>query len=413
MDFTLSADQTLIRDAVRGYCRQQYGFQARQRVLRSAGGFSRERWKTFGEMGWLGTTMPEDVGGIGGSAVDLAIILEEFGRCLALEPFVPCAVLAAEVVEAAGSREQRQLVLPPLIRGDLLVALAHAESGARGMVSFVDSRAAPQADGYALNGRKSLVLGGGAADLFVVTARTSGAADGRDGISAFLVRPDTPGLIRRTFRTVDGGQAAELLLDDVRVGRDDLVGGEGEAIVPLEDATDRAVVALCAEAVGAMDAVVTITSDFLKTRRAYGTTLSTFQALQHRLADMLTELELSRAMLFRALGALESRDRRARRQSASAAKALIGRSGRFVGSYGVQLHGGMGMSDDYIIGHLFKRLTVIETLFGNSDFHLAQFASLAEEARRPNALEAGARAGHHLAARGETSRRSESGEAPA
>jgi alkylation response protein AidB-like acyl-CoA dehydrogenase len=279
-------------------------------------------------------------------------------------------------VDAAGRPDQRQQLLPPLIRGDLLLALAHFESESRGDVRFLETRAVrTPAGGYLLTGRKSLVLGGASADVLVVSARTSGEARDRHGMSLFLVRPDARGLVRRPFRTVDGGQAAELLMDDVPVDRMSLVGQDGEAITALEDAIDRAIVGACAEAVGAMDRVVTCTRDYLKTRRAYGATLSTLQALQHRLADMLVELELSRSSLYRALAALASWERSSRRIAVSAAKALIGRSARLVGGHGIQLHGGMGMSDDYVIGHLFKRLTTIEALFGTSEFHLTRVAS--------------------------------------
>jgi alkylation response protein AidB-like acyl-CoA dehydrogenase len=371
VDFTLSTEQIILRDAVRRHCQDKYSFQDRLAILRHPEGFSREYWKAYAELGWLGVALPEDVGGYGGSAVDLALILEEFGRALVLEPFLSCAVLGAQTVNLCSREEQRSHLLPAVIRGDLLLSLAHFEMEARGDIQFVETRATRRpTGGFSLTGRKSLVLGGGSADWLIVSARTSGDAHDWSGISLFLIRPDAPGLVRRTFRTVDGGCAAELVLADLTVESSALLGEEGQAAGALQQAVDQAIVAVCAEAVGAMDRVVTVTCDYLKTRRAYGTTLSTLQAVQHRLADMLVELELSRSMLYRALAALASSEPRGRGKALSAAKALIGRSGRFVGSQGIQLHGGIGMSDDYIVGHLFKRLTVIETLFGNSDFHL-------------------------------------------
>jgi alkylation response protein AidB-like acyl-CoA dehydrogenase len=376
VDFNLSPEQQLLRDTVRACLHDKYRFQDRLTILRSAEGFSRENWRTYAELGWLGAALPNEVGGAGGSVLDLALIFEEFGRKLVLEPLLPCIVLAAHLVDVAADAEQRARLLPPLVSGHSLAALAHVEPGARGSVSFVTMRAERRRHGtYVLNGRKVLVLGGASADWLIVSARTSGDASDRDGISLFEVPADSRGLLRHPYRTVDGHQAAELVFGDVEVDRTALIGHEGQASPALEDIFDLAIVAVCAEAVGAMDSVVTITRDYLKTRRAYGTTLSTFQALQHRLADMLVELELSRSMLYRALAAMSLPDRTARRTAIAAAKALVGRSGRFVGGCGIQLHGGMGMSDDYVVGHLFKRLTVIEALFGSSDFHLARVAT--------------------------------------
>lgn len=373
MDFTLSAEQTMLRDAVRRHCQEQYHFHERLTILRRPEGFSREHWKTYARLGWLGVVLPEDVGGFAGSLVDLALIMEEFGRALVLEPFLSCAVLAAQALNAAGNEQQRRALLPPMIKGDLFLALAHFEAESRGDVQFVTTRATRTSNGrFLLSGRKSLVLGGGIADQLVISARSYGSPHDCEGISLFLVPTDARGLVRRTFRTVDGGNAAELEFTGLEVEGTALVGEEGCAAEAIQQAVDQAIISICAEAVGAMDKVVTVTRDYLKTRRAYGTTLSTLQALQHRLADMLVELELSRSMLYRALAGAANPDWQARRKALSAAKALIGRSGRFVGSQGIQLHGGIGMSDEYIISHLFKRLAVIEVLFGNSDFHLSR-----------------------------------------
>lgn len=373
MDFTLSAEQILLRDAVRQHCQEQYRFHERLAILRRPEGFSREHWRSYARLGWLGVTLPEDVGGFAGSLVDLALIMKEFGRALVLEPFLSCAVLAAQAVNAAGNKQQRQHLLSAMVKGELLLALAHFEMESRGDVQFITTRATRTANGgFLLSGRKSLVLGGGIADQFVLSARSYGGPHDWEGISLFLVPANAPRLVRRGFRTVDGGNAAELEFTQLEVEATALLGEEGCAAGAIQQAVDQAIISLCAEAVGAMDKVVTVTRDYLKTRRAYGTTLSTLQALQHRLADMLVELELSRSMLYRALAGAANPDWQARRKALSAAKALIGRSGRFVGSQGIQLHGGIGMSDEYIIGHLFKRLAVIEALFGNSDFHLSQ-----------------------------------------
>ncbi|MBZ5522429.1 MAG: acyl-CoA dehydrogenase [Acidobacteriia bacterium] len=379
MDFTLSTEQAILRDTVRRYCQERYRFQDRLALLRSREGFSREHWKTCAELGWIGAALPEDVGGFGGSAIELALILEEFGRVLVLEPFLSCAVLAAQTLNLAGLEKQRKQWLPAVIKGESILALAHFEQEARGDLRFVEARAAPVANGgYVLSGKKSMVIGGGNADQLIVSARTEGASHDAHGISLFVVSPGLPGIVRRSYRTVDGGNASEVEFDGLKVDKTAVLGVPGEAVTALEHAVDFALVGVCAEAVGAMDSVVSVTRDYLRTRRAYGTTLSTLQALQHRLADMLVELELARSTLYRALAALASPDRWARRKAVSAAKALIGRAGRYVGSYGIQLHGGIGMSDEYIVGHLFKRLTVIESVFGNSDFHLNQMMEASE-----------------------------------
>ena len=375
MDFVLTEEQKLIRQTVRSYCDKQYRFPDRLNLLRSTERSNRKHWKAYAEFGWLGAILPEDVGGSAGSLVDLAILLEELGRYLPIEPFVPCAVLAGQIINAAASPEQRQTLLPPMIRGELLLALAHTEAPGRGDTHFVQTRAVQTSRGrYAITGHKPLVLGGGSADMLVIAARTAGDSRSRYGLSLFLVPPDAPRLERRSFFLFDGEEAAELRLHEVEVEAGALLGVEHEAADAIEDAIDHAIVCTCAEAVGAMDNVVTSTRDFLKTRKAYGTTLSTFQALQHRLADMLVELELSRSMLFRVIGALASPERLVRRKAVSAAKALIGKSGRWVGAQGVQLHGGMGMAEDYVIGHLFKRLSAIDMLYGSSEFHLQQYA---------------------------------------
>lgn len=375
MDFTLSTEQTLLCETVRAYCRDKYRFHDRQRVI-AAGGFLREHWEAFASLGWLGVLLPEDIGGTSGSAVELAIVMEEFGRALVLEPFLPCAVLAGEVVNRAAPPEMRRALLGAIVNGEQLVAVAHGETDAGGEIEFVDTRAVRRgSDGYVVTGRKTGVLGGAVADHLVVSARRSGAPTEPRGTMLCLMPAAAAGIERRLYHTIDGAPVADFAFHDVLVADRAVLVHDEPACAALASATDLAVVGLCAEAVGAMETVAAVTRDYLKTRRAFGTTLSSFQALQHRVADMLVDLELSRSILHRALAGLESPDRTTRNRAVSAAKALIGRSGRFVGSSGIQLHGGMGMSDDYIVGHLYKRLLAIETQFGNSDSHLERVAS--------------------------------------
>jgi len=377
MKLSYSPEQLALQEAVRRFCDKSYNFLARNKRLASQEGFSREHWKLFAELGWLGAALPEDVGGSGGSAIDTAIIMDGFGRALVVEPFVASAVFAGQVVNAGASDEQRHDLLGAMVRGESILSFAHGEVESGGNTEYVETRATPADGGYVLNGHKTVVLGGPFADTFVVSARTSGEVASREGISLFLVKPDTPGVECKSYRLVDGSRAADLSFTDVRLPAQALLGREGAAIDAIELAVDHAIVAICAEACGAMDAALWMTRDYLKTRSQYGATLNTYQALQHRMADMLVESEMSRSMLYQALSALEQEDPALRRKGVAASKVLIGQRGQFVGANAIQLHGGMGVTEEYMIGHYFKRLVSISTQFGNVEFHLDRFGSLA------------------------------------
>ncbi len=369
MDFSLSEEQVGIREAVRRYCQSGYRFQDRKRQLAESD-FSATHWRQFAELGLLGAGLPERLGGMGGSTIEAALIAEQFGHALVLEPFIPCCVLAAQVVLHCADSWWEEELLRPLIEGRSILALAHFEKDARGDVEQVEATARRLADGsFELHGCKTLVLGGNRADWLVVTARTGADAQ----VSPFVVRTGSAGVSCRPYRTLDGAGAADFSFSGVSLPPQSLLGREGNGLAAVRHGLEHAVVALCAEAVGIMDNVVGVTRDYLKQRKAYGTTLSTFQALQHRLADALCDVELSRSMLFRAMAALGSEDERTRMRETAAAKSFIGHCGRLVGAAAIQLHGGMGMSDEYIVGHQFKRLSQIEMLFGNSDFHRERF----------------------------------------
>lgn len=378
MDLSYSSEQIALQEAVRRFCDKNYNFLLRNKILQGGEGREANHWKLFAELGWLGAGLPEDVGGSGGSAIEVSILTEAFGRALVVEPFIPCAVLAAQVVNAGASDEQRRDLLGPLVGGELMLAFAHGEAEAGGRPQHVATRAVPRADGqYVVDGEKTVVLGGPFADKFVVSARTAGDSGDRDGISLFLVSADTAGITRRNYRLVDGTRASDLVLDQVVLPPYALLGQAGGAIDAIELAIDHAATAACAEACGAMDSVLWLTRDYLKTRNQYGATLNTYQALQHRMADMLVESEMSRSMLFNALNAMQQDDADARRKGVSASKVLIGQRGQFVGSNAIQLHGGMGVTEEYIIGHYFKRLVAIGSQFGHTDYHLERFGSFA------------------------------------
>jgi alkylation response protein AidB-like acyl-CoA dehydrogenase len=376
MDFSLSADQSALRDSVRKFCKEQYSFKQRQLVARDDHGFHRMHWNLFAELGWLGAALPEDSGGVGGSAIEYVIIAEEFGRALVLEPYLASAIVPSQAICASVAPTASRELVESLVSGQTVFAFAHSEPSDGGSCSYVQTSAqrAPSGE-YILNGRKAPVLGGAHANRFVISARTSDAPADRSGLSLFSIDSTLPGILTRSFRLLDGTSAIELQLNDVVVPATALLGTQGTAANAIEAAVAFMLLGLCSQAVGAMDDVISLTVNHLKNRRAYGTTLITFQALQHRLADMLIELELSRSIVHRTLSVFaETEDTAKRLAAASAAKALVGRSARFVGANGIQLHGGMGMVDEYVIGQHFKQLTVLDNLYGNADFHWAQCA---------------------------------------
>lgn len=375
MEFSLSAEQSTLRDSVKKFCNEQYSLKQRQLVARDDHGFGRRHWNRFAELGWLGVTLPEEAGGFGGSAIECAIIAEEFGRALVLEPYLASAVAPSQAIRASVSAPACRKLLDSLVSGELLFTFAHSEPGDGGDCSYVETTARRTHSGeYTLNGKKAPALGGSHANRFVVSARTAGKPGDRTSLSLFVIDSTLPGILARPFRMLDGTSATELQFRDVVVPATALLATEGAAMEAIEAATAIMLLGLCAQAVGAMEDVIAVTANYLKTRRAYGTTLITFQTLQHRLADMLIELELSRSITHRTLSVFASTEDAATRLSAaSAAKALVGRSARFVGANGIQLHGGMGMVEEYVIGQHFKQLTVFDNLYGNSDFHWAQY----------------------------------------
>lgn len=380
MKLSYSDEQVALQDAVKRFCDKSYNFLARNKILESPEGFNREHWKLFGELGWLGAALPEDVGGFGGSAIENAVIAECFGRALVVEPFISCAVMAAQAVNLSGTTQQRKDLLEPLIKGELLLALAHTEIEAGGLAEYVATRASMENDGYVINGEKAVIVGAPQADKLIVSARTSGEVASRDGISLFLVDVNAPGVERKSYRMVDGSRAADVVLTNVQVGADALLGdGQniGSGLSAVELAIDHAIVTSCAEACGAMESVLWMTRDYLKTRSQYGATLNTYQALQHRMSDMVVEAEMSRSMLYQALNAIALEDPDLRSKGISASKVLIGQRGFFVCSNAIQLHGGMGVTEEYMIGHYFKRLVSIGNQFGNTEFHLERFGRLA------------------------------------
>jgi len=376
MDFNLSEEQQLLKDSVDRFVQDDYDFEARRKLANSDAGYSEDNWKTFAELGWLAVGLPEDQGGFGGP-VETMIIMEAVGKGLITEPYLPTVILGGGLVAEAGSDDQKNEILPAIAEGGLKMAFAYAEPTSRFNLADVTTRAEKSGGGYKLSGHKSVVYGAAAADKIIVSARTSGGQRDRDGISLFIVDNNTAGLTRRDYPTADGLRASEVMLEGVEVGADALLGAEGQAMGAIEKVVDAAIAALCAEAVGCMEVLKDETNEYLKTRKQFGVPIGKFQVLQHRMVDCFIELEQSRSMAYMVTLKLDE-DETERRKAATAAKAQIGKGGVFVGAQSVQMHGGMGMTDELKISHYYKRLMQIDTMFGNRDYQLKQFAALTQ-----------------------------------
>jgi alkylation response protein AidB-like acyl-CoA dehydrogenase len=374
MDFSPTQEQAALKESARRLCQRDYGFEQRRHGLRGAEGFSRDLWKTFADLGWLGAGLSEDDFGYGGGPVETALLQEEFGRVLLVEPYLSCAIIAARAIVALGDPAQKEALLAPLVAGEKLVALAHNEAAMRGDDAAVKTQARRTADGWRLNGRKAFVLGGSSADILLVSARTA------SGVTLFEVPADADGLEIIAYHAVDGRRVADLVLTDVALGEAARIGPEGGALPGIELAVDHGVIALMAECVGAMDAALWLTRDYLTTRKQFGVTLNTFQALQHRMADMLVETELARSMLLRGIAALSDPDPGARRAGVSAAKVQIAEAAVKVTGEAIQMHGGIGVTEEYVVGHFYKRAVLARGLFGSIDLHLERFAAWSRKA---------------------------------
>ncbi len=374
MDFSYNEEQRLLGETVERFLDAEYSLELRREIAAGVQGFSSKVWSKFARLGLLGISVAEEYGGIDGSAVETTLVMDAIGRSLALEPYLGTAVIGARLVALAGSEAQKQDWLPRLVEGELSFTLAHVERQARFDLANIETRARADGCGYLLDGEKSVVLNGATADKVIVLARSSGQTTDRSGLSLFVVDRDTPGLTVRPYPMVDGHSGAEIRLENVAVTSGQLLGELGGASDQFERVIDEATVAVCAEAVGIMETMQRMTVDFLKQRRQFGRSLSSFQVLQHRLVDMMIACELSRSLVCMAAVVVGSDDAAKRRRAVSAAKIQIGRAGRLVGQESIQLHGGMGMADEMAIGCYFKRLTVIATVFGDISHHKARFA---------------------------------------
>ena len=388
MDFNYTEEQQLLKDSVEKFLDKNYSFQQRKEIIASRQGMSPVAWEGFASMGLLGVPIPQEFGGFGGGGVDVMLLMEAFGRALVVEPFLSTVVLAGSAITLGGSDEQRRILLPRIADGSMKFAFAHTEPGTRWELSRVETTARQAGGMWVINGRKSVVLHAAVADLLIVTARTSGAADSAHGITLFFVNPGEQGVMGREYPTYDGMRAAEVTFDNVAINPESVIGVLDNGHPLLDAVIDRGIAALCAEAVGCMDVLHSVTLEYLKTRQQFGVPIGRFQALQHRAVDMLMQCEQARSMALLAAVKVDSPDAAERRRAVSAAKELIGRAARFVGQQAIQLHGGMGMTDELNVGHYFKRLTAIDTTFGNGEMHLDRFceaqpAQVEEPIRKP------------------------------
>jgi len=377
MDFSFTEEQSLLQDSVQRFVQNSYEFETRQKLVKTEEGFSRDNWSSFAELGWLALPFAEESGGFGGTAVETMIMMEEFGKGLVVEPYVTTVIMAGSIIEAGGSTVQKEGVLAEIMAGTKLAAVAYVEPQARFNLADVTTSAVASDDGYTLNGFKGVVLGGPSADVLVVPARTSGEQRDRDGITLFLVDASAEGISRRDYPTIDGGRASEVTINNVSVGAGDMLGEAGAGLGLLEVGINNGILAVCAEAVGAMEVLYKTTVEYCKTREQFGQPIGKFQVLQHRMVDMFMEHEQAKSLLYMAAIRMSEDDDVAARKAISALKVQVGKGGRFVGQNAIQLHGGMGMTDELNVGHYFKRITAVETLFGNADFHLKQYSSAA------------------------------------
>jgi pimeloyl-CoA dehydrogenase small subunit len=376
MDFEYSDDQTMLKDSVDLFIQNNYSFEQRRKLVATDEGYSDKNWSQFAELGWLGMPFPEEYGGFGGTPVETMIVLEAFGTGLVAEPYLPTVVLGGGAVLHGGSDEQKQAILPAVAEGKMKLALGFAERQSRYNLADVETTAKKDGSGYVLNGMKGVVFGASMADKIIVVARTSGQSRDRDGISLFIVDKGAEGVRVRSYPTADGLRAGEVYLENAKVGADALLGGEGKGLPLLEKVIDYGIAAVSAEAVGAMKSLNDMTLEYLKTREQFGQPIGRFQVLQHRMVDMFIAHEEAKSMAMMAAMRVDETDEKERKKALSAAKVQIGKSARYVGQQGIQLHGGIGMTDEYAAGHYFKRLTMIDRSFGDTDFHLKRFADL-------------------------------------
>jgi pimeloyl-CoA dehydrogenase small subunit len=374
MDFDLTDEQRLLQNSLQRLLADRYDFAKRRAYLAEPEGWSRALWAQYAELGLLGLPFAETHGGFGGGPIEVMLVMEAFGRVLALEPYLATVVLSGTALRLAGKEAQKSAVLPQVAEGKTILAFAHGERQARYDLADVLTTAKPKGGGWVLDGAKSVVLHGDRAQHLVVSARTAGERDDRDGITLFLVDAAANGVARRSYPMRDGTRAAEISLSGVELGPEALLGEPGAALPVIERVVEAGIAATAAEAVGAMEAMQALTLEYLKTRQQFGRPIGDNQVLQHRAGEMLMELERGRSMAMLAAMTVEEPDPAERAHNIAMAKVGVGQASKFVSQNAIQLHGGIGMTEEYAVGHYFRRCMVIEHMFGDTAHHLSRLA---------------------------------------
>lgn len=378
MNFDYTDEQNMLRDSIAKWAAGQYDFDKRSAALADEAAW-KQNWATFAELGLLAAALPEEFGGLGGGPLDVAVIAEEFGKALVVEPFVPTVVIAAGALNHAGSAAQKQEHLNAIASGELVIAFAQAEPKSRWSLHDIATSAKKDGAGYVLNGHKAVVIGGPQADYFLVSARTGGSQREAKGVSLFLAPKNAKGVSTRDYPTMDGSRASEVYFENVALGAEHLVGPADAALPVIERIVDEANAAFAHEAVGCMRMMTSLTQEYAKTRKQFGRAIAEFQVLQHRLVDMFMATEESVSMALLATLKLDA-GAEERAKTVSAAKVSIGRAARFVGQAAVQTHGGMGVTEEMRVGHYFKRTTMLDSTFGNVDHHLKRYTAFSAKA---------------------------------
>ena len=375
MDFSFNEEQTLLRNTIQSFIQDNYDFDKRTEIVKSEEGMKIENWKLFSDLGLLGLPFSEDDGGLGFGPVELMIVAEEFGKGLVVEPYIQTIVTCGGFLKRA-SEKQRHEYIPKIISGEDIWAFAYAEPQGRYNLNDLTTKASKEGDNYILNGYKCVVSAAPWSKKLIVSARTSGDQRDEEGISLFILDKNSSGISLRDYPTVDGSRASEIILEDVKVSSENIIGEEGKASKLIEQVVDESIAAVCAEAIGAMSVLNEATVEYCKTRKQFGQPIGKFQVLQHRMVDMFMQYEQSVSMTYMVNLKLHE-EYSERRKAASGAKVQICKAAKFIGQSAIQLHGGMGMTDELNVGHYFKRLSMIESLFGNIDHHLKKYASTA------------------------------------
>jgi len=382
MHFELTEEQTLLENMVTAFVRDDYNWETREKIVKTEEGWKPENWSKFAELGLLSVPFSEDHGGLGGTAVDSMVVMEQFGKGLVVEPFMPSILLSGNLISKLANESQANEIIPKIIEGESRYVFAYAEPQSRFDLSDVKTSATKDGDEYTLNGFKSVVFGASMATHIIIAARTSGDQRSENGITLFLADIKSNGITLQTYPTIDEYRASEVVIENLKISSDMLLGEVDKAYPVVEEVIDLATIAACSEAVGVLQVLKDSTIDYCKQRKQFGQSISKNQAIQHKLVDMMIEYEQAKSILYAAVTAdLSNADER--KKAVSGAKARIGQSIKFVGESAIQLHGGMGMVDEYMISHYFKRATMLGVLFGNVDFHMKRFVGLTQSNIEP------------------------------